>query len=113
MSKEKTEKLNLFETTKSKFDKLELEIAEKYNSLIKDETKRRQEQLKLINSTQLEAEEQLKNAKKYINESSFKEFKKNDDHSNKKEIHMPDGSPSVQRIQMESKCIPSLPLLKH
>lgn len=119
MSTEKTSKLNSLESTKNKMEQIKSELEEKYKSLMQDESNRRQ--LKSLNSKLLEAEEQLKNAKKYINDSSFKEFHLSDndsdqksDDQNKNEIHMPEGSsPSVQRIQMESKCISSLPLLKH
>lgn len=123
MSNEKTSKTNLYESTKNKMNQIKLELDQKINALLQDDTNKRQQQLNSINLRHLEAEKQLSIAKKYIDDTNSKDYhldendyysdQKSDDQQNKKEIHMPDGSPSVQRIQMESKCISSLPLLKH
>lgn len=113
MSAEKASKLDYLESIKAKFEQIESEFNNDYNSLIKEENNRRLKQLKSITSAQSEAEQQINDARKYINESSIKDPNINDhdaDQSNEQNQHT---DPSVQRIQMESKCISTLPLLKH
>ncbi|KAK8844983.1 hypothetical protein M9Y10_021156 [Tritrichomonas musculus] len=113
MSAEKASKLDYLESIKAKLEQIESEFNNEYNSLIKEENNRRLKQLKSITSAQSEAEQQINDSRKYINESSIKGPNLNDhdaDQSNEQNQHT---DPSVQRIQMESKCISTLPLLKH